>query len=138
MLGDDLDAWLEESCADEADIRNNALIAGLIERRMPKGERRTPDHLLDRPDLRRVRSHEPDHLLLQAARQDGCEGLLDIRRLGEALKRIRGHIVHAKLDQNFAVCRAGHARMGKEPVFSGDAAAAILREAEARSGPPTQ
>ncbi|MGO8249365.1 hypothetical protein, partial [Rhizobium johnstonii] len=30
-----------------------------------------------------LRSHEPDHILLQATRQDASTGLLDIGRLGE-------------------------------------------------------
>jgi ATP-dependent Lhr-like helicase len=131
MLGDDLDAWLEESALMKRTFRNNALVAGLIERRMPKGEK-TGRQITFSTDLIYdvLRSHEPDHLLLQAARQDAGDGLLDIRRLGEALKRIRGHIVHAKLDQISPFAVPVMLEMGKEPVFSGDAAEAILREAE--------
>jgi ATP-dependent Lhr-like helicase len=86
MLGDDLDAWLEESALMKRTFRNNALIAGLIERRMPKGEK-TGRQITFSTDLIYdvLRSHEPDHLLLQAARQDAGEGLLDIRD-GNALK----------------------------------------------------
>ena len=50
--------------------------------------------------------------------------------LGEALKRIKGKIVHAKLEQISPFAVPVMLEMGKEPVFSGDAAEAILREAE--------
>ncbi len=131
MLGDDLDAWLEESALMKRTFRNNALIAGLIERRMPKHEK-TGRQITFSTDLIYdvLRSHEPDHILLQAARQDAGEGLLDIRRLGDALKRFKGKIVHSKLDQISPFAVPVMLEIGKEPVFSGDAAEAILREAE--------
>ena len=131
MLGDDLDAWLEESALMKRTFRNNALIAGLIERRMQKGERSGRQITFSTDLIYDVlRSHEPDHLLLKAARMDAGEGLLDIRRLGEALKRIKGRIVHASLEQISPFAVPVMLEIGKEPVFSGDAAEAILREAE--------
>jgi ATP-dependent Lhr-like helicase len=131
MLGDDLDAWLEESALMKRTFRNNALIAGLIERRMPKHEK-TGRQITFSTDLIYdvLRSHEPDHILLQAARQDAGDGLLDIRRLADALKRFKGKIVHSKLDQISPFAVPVMLEIGKEPVFSGDAAEAILREAE--------
>ena len=131
MLGDDLEAWLAESALMKRTFRNNALISGLIERRMPKHEK-TGRQITFSTDLIYdvLRSHEPDHILLQAARQDAGEGLLDIRRLADALKRIKGKIVHSKLDQISPFAVPVMLEIGKEPVFSGDAAEAILREAE--------
>ena len=38
MLGDDLEAWLEESFMMKRSFRNCALISGLIERRQPGAE----------------------------------------------------------------------------------------------------
>jgi ATP-dependent Lhr-like helicase len=55
---------------------------------------------------------------------------LDIRRLADALKRIRGKIVHSKLDQISPFAVPVMLEIGREPVYSGDAAEAILREAE--------
>ncbi len=131
MLGDDLDAWLEESALMKRTFRNNALIAGLIERRYPKHEK-TGRQITFSTDLIYdvLRSHEPDHILLTAARQDAGDGLLDIRRLADALKRIKGHIVHSKLEQISPFAVPVMLEIGKEPVYSGDAAEAILREAE--------
>jgi ATP-dependent Lhr-like helicase len=131
MLGDDLDAWMEESALMKRTFRNNALISGLIERRLPQHEK-TGRQITFSTDLIYdvLRSHEPDHILLQAARQEAGDGLLDIRRLGEALKRIKGKIVHAKLDQISPFAVPVMLEIGKEPVFSGNASEAILREAE--------
>ncbi len=131
MLGDDLDAWMEESALMKRTFRNNALISGLIERRMPQHEK-TGRQITFSTDLIYdvLRSHEPDHILLHAARQEAGDGLLDVRRLGEALKRIKGKIVHAKLEQISPFAVPVMLEIGKEPVFSGNAAEAILREAE--------
>jgi ATP-dependent Lhr-like helicase len=131
MLGDDLDAWLEESALMKRTFRNNALISGLIERRLPRHEK-TGRQITFSTDLIYdvLRSHEPDHILLKSARQDAGDGLLDIRRLGEALARAKGNIVHAKLDQISPFAVPVMLEIGKEPVFSGDAAEAVLREAE--------
>jgi ATP-dependent helicase Lhr and Lhr-like helicase len=131
MLGDDLDAWLEESALMKRTFRANALISGLIERRYQSGTK-TGRQITFSTDLIYdvLRSHEPDHILLQAARQDAGDGLLDIKRLADALKRIKGKIVHSKLDAISPFAVPVMLEIGKEPVFSGDAAEAILREAE--------
>ncbi|MBI1358941.1 MAG: ligase-associated DNA damage response DEXH box helicase [Alphaproteobacteria bacterium] len=131
MLGDDLDAWLEESALMKRTFRHCALISGLIERRFP-GKEKTGRQVTFSTDLVYdvLRSHEPDHILLQAARQDAADGLLDIRRLGDALARFKGHIVHSRLDRISPFAVPVMLEIGKEPVFSGDAAEAVLREAE--------
>ena len=77
-----------------------------------------------------LRSHEPDHVLLQAARQDAGDGLLDIKRLSDMLARIEGQIIHAKLDRISPFAVPVMLEIGREPVFGGDAAEAILQEAE--------
>jgi ATP-dependent Lhr-like helicase len=131
MLGDDLDAWLEESALMKRTFRSNLLIAGLIERRFPRHQK-TGRQITFSTDLIYdvLRSHEPDHILLQAARQDAGDGLLDIRRLADALKRFKGKIVHSRLDQVSPFAVPVMLEIGREPVFSGDAAEAVLREAE--------
>ncbi len=131
MLGDDLDAWLEESALMKRTFRNCAMISGMIERRHVGGEK-TGWQITFSTDLIYdvLRSHEPDHILLQAARQDAGDGLLDVRRLGEALARIKGHIVHERLDMISPFAVPVMLEIGREPVFSGDAREAILREAE--------
>ena len=110
MLGDDLEAWLAESYLLKRTFRNCAIISGLIERRHP-GEEKTGRQVTVSTDLVYdvLRSHEPDHILLQATRSDAATGLLDIQRLGEMLFRVKGRIVHQRLDARFAARRSDHA-----------------------------
>ncbi|HEV7414800.1 MAG TPA: DNA ligase-associated DEXH box helicase, partial [Tianweitania sediminis] len=76
-----------------------------------------------------LRSHEPDHILLQATRQDAATGLLDIRRLGEMLSRIRGRIMHKDLEQISPLAVPIMMEIGRERVH-GEANEMLLAEAE--------
>ena len=110
MLGDDLEAWLDESYMLKRTFRNCAVISGLIERRHP-GKEKSGRQVTVSSDLIYdvLRTHEPDHILLQATRADAASGLLDVSRLSDMLSRIRGRIMHKQLEQHFAARRADHA-----------------------------
>src|SRR5690606_25685920 len=99
MLGDDLESWLADSWLLKRTFRTCAIISGLVEKRHP-GKEKTGRQLTVSADLIYdvLRSHEPDHILLQATWKDASAGLLDIGRLGEMLSRIKGRIVHKDLD----------------------------------------
>lgn len=129
MLGDDLEAWLNESFMLKRTFRNCAVIAGLIERRHP-GQEKTGRQVTVSADLIYdvLRSHEPDHILLQATRQEAAAGLLDIQRLGAMLTRIRGHILHRPLDRVSPLAVPILLEIGKEPV-AGNASESLLAEA---------
>ncbi|HSG94048.1 MAG TPA: DNA ligase-associated DEXH box helicase, partial [Afifellaceae bacterium] len=131
MLGDDLEAWLAESYLLKRTFRNCAVISGLIERRHP-GQEKTGRQVTVSSDLIYdvLRAHEPDHILLQATRADAATGLLDIRRLGEMLFRIKGRIVHQRLARISPLSVPIMASIGKEPVF-GEAQEDILADASA-------
>ena len=100
MLGDDLEAWLDESALMRRTFRNCAIISGLIERRHP-GKEKTGRQITVSSDIIYdvLYQHEPDHILIQATRRDAARGLLDIGRVGDMLRRIRKHIVHKPLDR---------------------------------------
>jgi ATP-dependent Lhr-like helicase len=131
MLGDDLEAWLDESQMMKRTFRTCAVIAGLIERRHP-GKEKTGRQVTISTDLVYdvLRRHEPDHLLLRAARADAATGLLDIGRLGQMLSRIRGRIVHSDLERVSPLAVPVMLEIGREPVH-GEAGEALLAEAEA-------
>lgn len=128
MLGDDLEAWLDESYLLKRAFRNCALISGLIEKRHP-GQEKTGRQVTVSSDLIYdvLRSHEPDHVLLQATRADAAAGLLDVRRLGEMLSRIKGRIVHKNLDRISPLAVPVMLEIGKERI-TGDADDALLAE----------
>jgi len=131
MLGDDLEAWLAESALMKRTFRNCAIIAGLIERRFP-GKEKSRRQVTISTDLVYdvLRSHQPDHVLLRAARADAASGLLDVRRLGEMLSRIRGRIVHKALDHVSPLAVPVMLEIGREAVY-GEAADTLLAETEA-------
>jgi ATP-dependent Lhr-like helicase len=129
MLGDDLDAWLAESALMKRTFRTCAIIAGLIERRFP-GEEKSRRQLTISTDLVYdvLRKHQPDHLLLRAAQRDAATGLLDIKRLGEMLSRIKGRIVHKPLSHVSPLSVPVMLEIGRETVY-GEAADSLLAEA---------
>ena len=131
MLGDDLEEWLAESALMKRTFRQCAVIAGLIERRFP-GQEKTGRQVTMSTDLVYdvLRRHEPDHILLKAARADAATGLLDIRRLGQMLTRISGRISHQPLDHVSPLGVSVMLEIGREAIY-GEAADEILAEAEA-------
>ena len=131
MLGDDLEAWLAESALMKRTFRNCAIIAGLIERRFP-GQEKSRRQVTISTDLVYdvLRRHQSDHVLLRAARADAATGLLDVRRLGEMLSRIKGRIVHKALDHVSPLAVPVMLEIGREAVY-GEAADALLAETEA-------
>jgi len=129
MLGDDLEAWLAESALMKRTFRNCAIIAGLIERRFP-GEEKSRRELTISTDLVYdvLRRHQPDHVLLRAARADAATGLLDVRRLSDALSRIQGRIIHKDLERVSPLAVPVMLEIGRETV-TGEASDELLREA---------
>jgi ATP-dependent Lhr-like helicase len=117
MLGDDLEAWLDESQLMRRTFRNCAIIAGLIERRHP-GKEKTGRQITVSSDIIYdvLYQHEPDHILIQATRRDAARGLLDIERLGHMLARIKQHIVHKPLDRISPLAVPVMLDIGKVPV----------------------
>ena len=131
MLGDDLEAWLAESALMKRTFRQCAIIAGLIERRTP-GEEKNKRQMTISTDLVYdvLRRHQADHILLRAARQEAAVGLLDIKRLGAMLGRIKGNIVHQALDHVSPLAVPVMLEIGRESVY-GEASEQLLAEAEA-------
>ncbi len=74
-----------------------------------------------------MRKHQPDHLLLRAARADAATGLLDIKRLGLMLSRIKGRIVHKALDRVSPLAVPVMLEIGRETVY-GEARDLMLAE----------
>jgi ATP-dependent Lhr-like helicase len=129
MLGDDLEAWLAESALMKRTFRTCAIISGLIARRFT-GEEKTRRQVLFSTDLIYdvLRKHQPDHVLLRAARADAATGLLDIRRLSDMLWRIKGRIVHKELDHVSPLAVPVMLEIGRESVY-GEASDELLAEA---------
>lgn len=129
MLGDDLEEWLNESNLMKRTFRNVALIAGLIDRRHP-GLEKTGRQVTFSSDLiyNVLREYEPDHILLQATYDDASTGLLDIRRVGDLLRRIKGRIDLRTLERVSPLAVPLMLEIGREAVH-GETNELLLAEA---------
>ncbi len=129
MLGDDLEDWLLESSLMKRTFRSCAIIAGLIERNHP-GRQNTGRQMTVSTDLVYdvLRRHEPDHILLRAARADAATGLLDLARFAHLLSRIEGRIIHVDLRRISPLAVPIMLEIGREPVY-GEAQDHVLAEA---------
>ena len=132
MLGDDLESWLAESSMLKRTFRNVAVIAGLIQRNHPGGEK-TRKAVTVNSDLiyNVLRQHQPDHILLRATRADAATGLIDVGRIAGMLARVKGRIVHMVLTRVSPLAVPVLLEIGRESVRSGDSEETLLAEAEA-------
>lgn len=130
MLGDDLEEWMAESSLLKRTFRNVGVVAGLIERKHP-GKEKSGRQVTFSSDLLYdvLRRYEPDHVLLQATWREASGGLLDVRRLGDMLRRVRGCIVLQQLDRVSPLSVPIMLEISKL-IVGGDAADDLLDEAE--------
>ena len=110
-------------------FRNCAVISGLIERRFP-GKAKSGRQVTISTDLVYdvLRRHEPDHILLRAAREDAMSGLLDLARLAQLLGRVQGKMLHHHLAHISPLAVPIMLEIGREPVY-GEAQDEILADA---------
>lgn len=131
MLGDDLDAWMAESNLIKRAFRTCAIISGLIERRFLQHEKSGRQVTFNSDLIYDVlRRHQPDHILLKATERDAAQGLLDIRRLGDLLKRIKGQIVLKRLTRVSPLAVPVLLEIGKEQIGEAAAEAMLGEEAD--------
>ncbi len=118
MLGDDLEAWMAESSLLRRSFRNVAVIAGLIERKLPGAEKSGRQVTISSDLIYDVlRKYQPDHVLLRATWADSAGGLTDIGRLGGMLARIKGRIRHRRLDRISPLALPVILEIGREQVY---------------------
>lgn len=83
-----LEDWIAASSLMKRSFRAVATIAGLIQRNRP-GARKTGKQATFSSDIiyDTLRRHDPDHILLQATREEARRGLIDFDRIGDMLAR---------------------------------------------------
>ncbi|WP_283177217.1 ligase-associated DNA damage response DEXH box helicase [Gemmobacter sp. 24YEA27] len=83
-----LEDWIAASSLMKRSFRAVATIAGLIQRNRP-GARKTGKQATFSSDIiyDTLRRHDPDHILLQATREETRRGLIDFDRIGDMLAR---------------------------------------------------
>ncbi len=130
MLGDDLEAWMDESSMLKRTFRNVAVIAGLIPRHYP-GQDKNRRQVTVNSDLIYdvLRRHQPGHILLRATRDDAAFGLTDLGRIASMLGRIEGRVRHQKLSRVSPLAVPVLLEIGRESVRSTASDEALLEEA---------
>lgn len=130
MLGDDLEAWMDESSMLKRTFRNVAVIAGLIARHYP-GQEKNRRQVTVNSDLIYdvLRRHQPGHILLRATRDDAAFGLTELSRISAMLGRIQGRVRHQMLSRVSPLAVPVLLEIGRESVRSTASDEALLEEA---------
>ena len=130
MLGEDLEAWMDESSMLKRSFRNVAVIAGLIARHYP-GQDKNRRQVTVNSDLifEVLRKHQPGHILLRATRDDAARGMIDIGRIAEMLGRVKGRIRHQRLTRVSPLAVPVLLEIGRENVRTESSDEALLEEA---------
>ena len=89
----EFEEWLEDTPLRKRLFRDVALISGLVSRKTP-GREKTGRQVLFSTDLIYdvLMKFEPDHILLEAVRQDAMSGLIDGQRLKNTLYDLQSKI----------------------------------------------
>ena len=130
MLGDDLEAWMDESSMLRRTFRNVAVIAGLIARHYPGLDKNRRQVTVNSDLIYDVlRRHQPGHILLRATRADAAGGLTDVGRIAEMLGRIEGRVHHVKLRRVSPLAVPVLLEIGRESVRTHESDEDLLEEA---------
>ena len=131
-LRDGFETWLAGNAVMKRTFKTSAVIAGLIDRKMP-GQRKTGRQAAFSSDILydTLRRYDPDHVLLQITREEALKGLVDFARIEEMLARTKGRVDHLVLDRVTPLAAPLFLEMGKVPV-EGAATERLLAEEAAR------
>ena len=123
MLGDDLEAWMDESTLLKRTFRKCAVIGGLIDQNV-MGPNKTRRQVTFNNDIIYdvLRRHEPNHVLLRATRHDAAGGLTDVSRLADMLVRFQDRIEHVHLPRVSPMAVPVMLDIGREGVASASSA----------------
>jgi len=132
VLETELEAWMADTSVLKRSFRECAIVAGMIDRRQPGRERRSRQVTFSSDMIYDVlRQYEPDHVLLQATRQEAARGLADADRLREVLEAARGRLRFIRLSRVSPLSIPLMLEVGREGV-GGSATSALLEEEAAR------
>ncbi len=132
-LTETLEGWLAGNAVMKRTFKNAAVVAGLIDRNMPGGKRRSGRQATFSTDILydTLRKYDPDHLMLKITRQEAMRGLVDFGRIEALLDRIDGRIDHVALDRVTPLAAPLFLEVGKVPVFGSAEEKLIEQERDA-------
>ncbi len=124
--------WLQGNAVMKRTFRGSAIIAGMIERRTTQGKRSgrqatfSSDILYDT-----LIKYDPEHLMLQIAREEAMKGLVDYGRIEDMLRRTDGRIDHVTLARLPPLAAPLLLEISKVPIH-GAATERLLAESSAQ------
>jgi ATP-dependent Lhr-like helicase len=132
-LLDTMQAWLADNAVMKRTFKGSAIIAGLIDRALPGGRRKTGRQAAFSTDILydTLRKYDPDHIMLEITRREAMRGLVDFGRIEAMLDRIDGRIDHARLTRVSPLAAPLFLEPGRVPV-AGLADQRLLEEEAAR------
>ena len=132
-LLDTTERWLADNAVMKRTFKGSAIIAGLVDRCLPGGKRRTGRQAAFSTDILydTLRKYDPDHIMLQITRQEAMRGLVDFGRIEDMLDRIGDRIDHARLTRVSPLAAPLFLEPGRVPIH-GLANERLLAEEAAR------
>ncbi|MEM1430581.1 MAG: ligase-associated DNA damage response DEXH box helicase [Pseudomonadota bacterium] len=133
VLREGFETWLAGNAVMKRTFKASAIIAGLIERNIPRSASRksgrqqtfSSDILYDT-----LLKYDPEHLLMQITREEALRGLVDYGRLEEMMARIGGRIDHVTLDRVTPLAAPLFLEPGRIPIEGEGRERVIAAEAE--------
>lgn len=94
-----MESWLTDNAVMKRTFKGSAIIAGLVDRAMPGGKRKSGRQATFSTDILydTLRKYDPDHVMLEITRNEAMRGLVDFGRIEEMLDRIGNRIDHRAL-----------------------------------------
>ena len=113
-----METWLADNAVMKRTFKGSAIIAGLIDRAMPGGKRKTGRQTAFSTDILydTLRKYDPDHVMLEITRAEAMRGLVDFGRIETMLERIGDRIDHVRLSRVTPLAAPLFLEPGRVPV----------------------
>lgn len=117
-LQDTMEKWLSDNAVMKRTFKSSAIIAGLVDRSLPGGKRKTGRQAAFSTDILydTLRKYDPTHVMLEITRQEAMRGLVDFGRIEGMLTRIEDRIDHKKLSRVSPLAAPLFLEAGRVPV----------------------
>ncbi|ABD53903.1 ligase-associated DNA damage response DEXH box helicase [Jannaschia sp. CCS1] len=113
-----METWLADNAVMKRTFKSSAIIAGLVDRSMPGGKRKTGRQATFSTDILydTLRKYDPDHVMMEITRQEAMRGLVDFGRIEGMLDRIGDRIDHRPLPRVSPLAAPLFLEAGRVPV----------------------
>ncbi len=110
--------WLSDNAVMKKTFKSSAIIAGLVDRSLPGGKRKTGRQAAFSTDILydTLRKYDPDHVMLEITRQEAMRGLVDFGRIEGMLARIGDRIDHKRLSRVSPLAAPLFLEAGRIPI----------------------